>query len=86
MKGFTHLSTIIVLDLDDDIELMCHLTDEWMHLDLRTKLRLDDLILPTLTILIPGASLYECGIPDIIDVTFEGHPNLARLTLSHMED
>ena len=56
-KGFTHLSTITVLDLDDEIELIDHLMNEGMHLGLRTKLPLDDLVVPTLTNLIPRASM-----------------------------
>ncbi len=85
-KGFTHLSTITGLELDDEIELIYHLMNEGIHLGLRTKVPLDDLVVPTLTNLIPGASLYEREIHDILDVTFEGHPNLTRLVLPDMWD
>jgi NADH:ubiquinone oxidoreductase subunit C len=79
--GFTHLSMITGLEVDEKIELIYHLINGGIHLGLRFRLPLDDPVVPTLTTLIPGASLYEREIFDILGVKFEGHPNLTRLIL-----
>ncbi len=85
-KGFTHLSTITGLEVGDEVELIYHLMRNGLQIGLRTKLPLDDLVVPTMTELIPGASLYEREIHDILGVRFEGHPNLSRLILPDMWD
>ena len=51
------------------------------QITLRTKLTYSDLIIPTITDLSPGASLYEREIHDLFGVIFEGHPNLTPLLL-----
>ena len=78
---YTHLITITCIDHGDEIELCYHLTNGPFIITLRTKLPYSDLIIPTITDLSPGASLYEREIHDLFGVIFEGHPNLTPLLL-----
>jgi len=41
----------------------------------------DKPILPTITDLIPGATLYEREVHDLLGITFKGHPDLSPLIL-----
>ena len=78
---YNHLITITCIDHGDEIELCYHLTNGPFIITLRTKLTYSDLIIPTITDLSPGASLYEREIHDLFGVIFEGHPNLTPLLL-----
>ena len=80
--GFKHLSTITGVDMEDGIELIYHLAlDGSIELSLRLKVQKDDLRVPTITDIIPGAVLYEREVHDMFGVNFEGHPDLSPLIL-----
>jgi NADH:ubiquinone oxidoreductase subunit C len=78
---YTHLITITCIDQGNEIELCYHLTNGPVIITLRTKLPYSHLIIPTITDLAPGASLYEREIHDLFGVIFQGHPNLTPLLL-----
>ena len=80
-EGFTHLSTITGLEVDDGIELLYHLNREGVELTVRVKLPLNDVAVPTITDIIPGATLYEREVHDLLGVEFQGHPSLTPLIL-----
>jgi len=80
-EGFTHLSTITGLEVGDGIELLYHLNREGVELTLRVKLPLNEIVVPTITDIIPGATLYEREVHDLLGVEFQGHPNLTPLIL-----
>ncbi len=79
---FTHISTINGVDVGDEIEVIYHLS---LHgsteLSLKVRTPKDKPILPTITDIIPGATLYEREVHDLLGVTFEGHPDLSPLVL-----
>ena len=78
--GFGHLSTITG---DDTGEGVCVLYHFWNKhgVTLRVVLPYDDLHVATLTDLIPGVAFYEREVAEMLGVTFDGHPNPARLFL-----
>ena len=80
-EGFSHLSTITGLEVEDGIELLYHLNRGGIELTVRIKLPLENPVVPTITDVIPGSVLYEREVHDLLGVKFEGHPNLARLIL-----
>lgn len=80
--GFTHLSTITGVDIGKEIEVIYHLTsDGRIILSLKVGILKDKLSLPTITDFIPGATLYEREVHDLLGVTFKGHPDLSPLVL-----
>lgn len=80
-EGYTHLSAITGLEVDDGVDLLYHLNKEGTMLTLRVKLPLNQAVAPTISDIIPGAVLYECEVYDLLGVKFEGHQNLTRLVL-----
>ncbi len=79
--GFRHLSTITGVDLGSEVQVIYHLADGGLILSLIVPLEPVVLVLPTITDLVPGATLYEREIHDLFGVKFEGHTNLSRLIL-----
>ncbi|HDO41476.1 MAG TPA: NADH-quinone oxidoreductase subunit C [Candidatus Bathyarchaeota archaeon] len=80
-EGFTHLSAITGLEVEDGIEILYHLGKGGIELTVRIKLPLENPVVPTITDITLGAVLYEREVHDLLGVKFEGHPNLARLVL-----
>ena len=78
--GVYHLSTITGQDIDGRIELLYHFWDRH-GLTLRTSLPRECARIATLIDLIPGAAYYEREIVEMLDVTFEGHPDPRSLLL-----
>jgi len=76
-----NLSAITGLETEDGIELLYHLSKEDVLLTIRVRLPLNENVIPSITNHIPGATLYEQEIHDLLGVNFEGHPNLAPLIL-----
>lgn len=80
--NFVHLSTITGVDLGKEIELIYHFCrDGAIELSLKVRVPKDNPVLPTITTVSPGATLYEREVHDLLGVVFEGHPNLSRLIL-----
>ncbi|MFX0203180.1 MAG: NADH-quinone oxidoreductase subunit C [Candidatus Hodarchaeota archaeon] len=80
--GFTHLSTITGVDVGEEIEVIYHLnSDGGTELSLKVGILKDKPSLPTITDFIPGATLYEREVHDLLGVTFKGHPDLSPLVL-----
>jgi len=75
-NGFTHLAAITGLEVADDVELLYHLSDGNTLLTIVIKLPLNELVVPSITTVFRGATLYEQEIHDLLGVKFEGHPNL----------
>ena len=79
---FAHISTITGVDVGDEIEAIYHLSREGrIELSLKVRTQKDNPALPTITDIIPGATLYEREVHDLLGVTFEGHPDLSPLVL-----
>jgi len=84
-RNFEHVSTISGVDAGDGIEVLYHLTrrevGRGITLSLRVKTTLENPSLPTITDIIPGATLYEREVHDLVGVIFEGHPDLSPVML-----
>ncbi|TFG14661.1 NADH-quinone oxidoreductase subunit C [Candidatus Thorarchaeota archaeon] len=80
--NITFISTISGVDLENEIELLYHLVYEGsVSISLRVKVPKKDLVIPTITDILPGAMLYEREVHEMFGVFFEGHPNLSLLIL-----
>jgi len=79
---FKHLSTITGVDLGKEIEVIYHLSHKGsIMLSIRLAVSKKNPNIPTITDLIPGATLYEREVHDLLGVKFEGHPDLSPLIL-----
>lgn len=80
--GFSHLSTITGADVGKEIEVIYHLNRGGkIELSLKIRVVKDKPVLPTITNIIPGATLYEREVHDLLGVIFEGHPDLSPIVL-----
>lgn len=75
------ISTITGVDLKNEIELNYHLWCGKSEVTLRTSIPKSKPEIETVTDLLPGASLYEREVFDLLGVIFLGHPELKRLLL-----
>lgn len=78
-----HASMITGIDLGDKIELIYHLWSDKLnkYILVRVKVEESKPNIPSLTRIIPGITLYEREVHDLLGVNFEGHPKLERLVL-----
>jgi len=80
--GVKHLSTITGADLGDEIELIYHFAYEGATaISLRVSTPKNDPKICSIVSLVPGATLYEREVHDLLGVIFEGHPDLSRLVI-----
>jgi len=80
--GVKHLSTITGADLGEKIELIYHFAYKGaVAISLRVTVPKNEPKIASIVSLVPGATLYEREIHDLLGVTFEGHPDLSRLIL-----
>lgn len=80
--NFYHVSTISGVDLGEHFEILYHMANENCVLTVRTLTPRNDPKVPTITGVIPGATLYEREIQDMFGIKVEGHPNSVRLLLA----
>lgn len=76
--GFNHVQTITGFDAGNFIEIMPHL-GRGITVTVRTRIEKDRPVLSTITDIVPGASVHEREVHDLLGVVFEGHPNLTRI-------
>jgi len=79
--NFYHISTISGVDLGENFEILYHLANENCVLTVRTLTPRNEPKVPTITGVIPGATLYERELNDMFGIIVEGHPNPVRLVL-----
>ncbi len=79
--NFNRLTTITGLDLKNEFEVIYHLNDGNNELSLRAKIPRDNPTVPTITDIIPGATLYERELNDFFGIVAEGHPDLKKVML-----
>jgi formate hydrogenlyase subunit 5 len=77
----TIISAITGLDINEEIELNYHLWCGEDEVTLRTRVPKSKPDVETITDIIPGATLYEREVFDLLGVNFRGHPDLKRLIL-----
>ncbi|RLF25121.1 MAG: hypothetical protein DRN15_00225 [Thermoprotei archaeon] len=78
-----HVVTITGIDTGENIELLYHLWSPKVKslITVRTTVPRDSPSIRSIVDLIPGATLYEREVHDMLGVNFINHPNLARLLL-----
>jgi len=81
LEGFSHLSTITGVDVGTEIELIYHLFHKDALISLRLRVPKEDPTVRTIVDLIPGATLYEREVHDLLGVRFRGNPDLSPLLL-----
>ena len=69
------------LDLDKKIGLMYHMCTNGVIVTVKTEVSKKKPKIASISDLIPGAQFHEREAADLFGVTFEGHPNPARLVL-----
>ena len=79
--NFDHLSTITGIHNDDQIELLYHFIHKTVAITLRTSLPLSNPVTNSITSIIPGATLYEREVHEMLGVDFKNHPELTPLLL-----
>jgi membrane-bound hydrogenase subunit beta len=79
--GLTHITTITAIDVGEEIELLYHFFCQGVTLSLRTFVPKANPVIDTITAIIPGATLYEREIQDLLGLKVIGHPDPRRLIL-----
>jgi len=86
---FPHFAIISGIDIEKEIELIYHFSIYYgergkeISINLSTFLSKDNLKIPTITDLIPGAQTSEREIKEMFGVTIEGLPELPNLFLPY---
>jgi len=77
----THVSAITGVDTGNVVEVIYHFDCQPAELNLKIPLPKDDLKIPTITEIFPGAIMYERDLMEMLGVKVEGHPDPRRLFL-----
>jgi NADH:ubiquinone oxidoreductase subunit C len=80
-RFFTGISTVTGVNIEDEIEVIYHFTRKGLVLSVKTRVSKNELVLPTITDLIPGSAFYEREVHDLFGVKFEGNLDLSPLVL-----
>lgn len=75
-----HVQTITGIDIGNEIQIISHLGRD-ITINVKTSIDKEKPEIDTISDIIPGATLYEREIYDLLGVNFIGHPNLKRLIL-----
>lgn len=81
-EGVTHIATITGVDNGKALDVIYHFDCRPAELNLKILLPKNDLSVPTITDMFPGAILYERDIMEMLGVKVEGHPDPRRLFLA----
>ncbi len=80
-ENFLYLSTITAVEVQSEYEMIYHLTFAEALISVKVKVDQNNAELPTITDLIPGATLYEREIHDMFGIKISNHPDLSPLLL-----
>jgi len=81
LPGFYHLSTITALDLGKEISVYYHFWRGREFFAVRANVSKDNPSIPSVTAVLPSATLYEAEVADLFGVRFEGNPMTGRKLL-----
>ncbi len=79
--GLYHLSTITGMDMRGELAVIYHFEVKAVSVSLHIQVPTSHPEVDSITPLIPGATLYEREVHDLLGIKFKGHPNLKRLIL-----
>ena len=80
-QDIQHIFTITGVDQGKSVEVIYHFDCRPALLNLKINLPKNELIIPTITDIFPGATLYERELMEMLGVKVEGHPDPRRLFL-----
>jgi membrane-bound hydrogenase subunit beta len=78
---FAHLATISGVDLGESFEVIYHLSNDTLTVNLRTLTPRAEPKIPSVCSVIPGAGLYERELQDMFGLGVENIPDPRRLLL-----
>ena len=81
LPGLYHLSTITAFDQGDSMAILYHFWEGRRFVQVRTAVPKPAPRLPSISDLIPSATLYEGEIQDLLGIAFEGNPFLGKRLL-----
>jgi len=86
MFNARHIVTITGIDMMKSFELIYHIAVPGEHIrsilvNVKTHIPRDNPTILSVVDILPGATLYEREVHDLLGIVFEGHPNLERLIL-----
>jgi NADH:ubiquinone oxidoreductase subunit C len=81
-EGLFHLSTITGVDYGEERELNYHFNRPNLIFTIKVRVPGDKPVVPSITDIINGATIFEREVYDLIGVTPEGHPNPKRLLMT----
>jgi Ni,Fe-hydrogenase III component G len=79
--GITHIAAISAVDVNENIELLYHLSKDGVSITLRIHTPKKAPNVDTVTDILPGAVLYELEVQDMMGVVVKDHPDPRRLLL-----
>jgi Ni,Fe-hydrogenase III component G len=81
-EGLFHLATITGVDLGEERELNYHFNRPNLIFTVKVRVPGDKSVVPSITDIINGATIFEREINDLFGVFPEGHPNPKRLLMT----
>ena len=83
-QGLTHVTAITGVDLigENAFEILYHLYWERNMVTVRTKIPRDNPVIPTVSLIFPGAVTYERELPGMFGIRVEGIPDPRRILLA----
>ncbi|MCX6648452.1 MAG: NADH-quinone oxidoreductase subunit C [Candidatus Bathyarchaeota archaeon] len=81
-EGLFHLSTITGVDYGEERELNYHFNRPNLIFTIKVRVPADKPVVPSITDIINGATIFEREVYDLLGVTPEGHPNPKRLLMT----
>jgi len=81
-EGLFHLSTITGVDYGEEREVNYHFNRPNLIFTIKVRVTGDKPVVPSITDIINGATIFEREVYDLIGVTPEGHPNPKRLLMT----
>jgi len=81
-EGLFHLSTITGVDLGEERELNYHFNRPNLIFTIKVRIPGEKSVVPSITDIINGATIFEREINDLFGVFPEGHPNPKRLLMT----
>jgi len=81
-EGLFHLSTITGVDLGEERELNYHFNRPNLIFTIKVRIPGDKSVVPSITDIINGATIFEREVNDLFGVFPEGHPSPKRLLMT----
>jgi Ni,Fe-hydrogenase III component G len=81
-EGLFHLATITAVDYGEEREANYHFNRPNLVFTIKVRVPADKPVVPSITPIINGATIFEREIYDLVGIIAEGHPNPKRLLMT----